>query len=66
VLFLNILNQIITQMKKKWILITCVVFITFNSNLLVEAQEVSGSVIVRRVSGKIIIDGNLSIPADIY
>jgi len=53
-------------MKKKWILITCVVFITFNSNLLVEAQEVSGSVIVRRVSGKIIIDGNLSIPADIY
>lgn len=65
-LFLNILNQIITQMKKKWILITCVVFITFNSNLLVEAQEVSGSVIVRRVSGKIIIDGNLSIPADIY
>ena len=49
-------------MKKKWILITSVFFITLNSNLLVEAQEVSDSVIIRRASGKIIIDGNLDEP----
>lgn len=38
------------------------VFITLNSNLLVEAQEASDSVVVRRASGKIIIDGNLDEP----
>ena len=46
-------------MGEKWILITSVVFITLNFNLLVEAQEASDSVVIHRASGKIIIDGNL-------
>lgn len=49
-------------MKKEGISITSLIFVILNFNLQVEAQEASDSVVVRRTSGTIIIDGNLDEP----
>ena len=49
-------------MKRKGILIVNLIIILLSFNLLVEAQEVSDSVVVRCTSGTIIIDGNLNEP----